>query len=364
VLLSIALHDWAMEVMAGRDGAERLGAMGPILLAAAVAVPLMAVCNVALAGSIARSLRERLVLWCLPWLVLHMRLCSPLAWPLLRMDPFLLRLLGESPQTSDLSEEVLTVLDDRDIDREVDPAQRDMLAGVFNLGDITTSEIMTPRTRVKSLDVDTPPERLAAAMVELGHSRVPVYGDHFDNILGVLYAKDLLRELGPDGQLRQGTHGLRALLRPAVFVPESKNVKELLSEMRARKVHIAVVIDEYGGTAGVVTIEDVLEQIVGDIHDEHEQGESVPAVQQLGPGHWRVDAAVAVADLEHEFQLEFPVERDYDTLAGFMLARLGHIPVPGERVEWQGHAWVVREAAPNRVIAVELQVLGEGQTSL
>ena len=189
-----------------------------------------------------------------------------------------------------------------------------------------------------------------------GHSRIPVYEDSLDNIVGVLYAKDLLPYLKRDGNGRNGTDGIdiRSLVRTPVYVPESKRIDELLHEMQAAKRHIAIVVDEYGGTAGLITMEDLVEEIVGEIQDEYDTEEDlVEAVESDTLLAYRLDGRVSMDDLRDLFDMgdeEEPDEDAYDTVGGFVIHRTGRIPLPGEEVPF--HDVTVRvEAADSRRVA-------------
>jgi len=192
-------------------------------------------------------------------------------------------------------------------------------------------------------------------IVRAGHSRVPVYEESLDNIVGILYAKDLLPYLMPDAAAPE-TIDIAALARPATYVPETKPVDELLHEMRVNKVHIAIVVDEYGGTAGLITMEDVVEEIVGEIQDEYDREESlVEALDEDGQVAYRVDGRVSMDDLRDLFDLSDTEEEDedeYDTVGGFIVHRVGRIPLPGAIVPFRDVTLRVETAEPRRIAKV------------
>lgn len=209
---------------------------------------------------------------------------------------------------------------------ELEQDERKMIYSIFQLGDTLCREIMVPRIDVFSLDVEMPLDEAARAATESGHSRVPVYRDYVDNVIGLLYVKDLLKEMleHPNGDLP----AVKDLLRPAYFVPETKKVSVLLQEMRAREVHVAVVVDEYGGTAGLVTLEDIVEEIVGEIRDEYDQAEELP-YEQLGEYDYVFLGRIDLDDFNDVMDTTLAKEMA-DTLSGYIYRELGRVPAQGE----------------------------------
>ena len=209
---------------------------------------------------------------------------------------------------------------------ELEQDERKMIYSIFQLGDTLCREIMVPRIDVFSLDVEMPLEWAARAATESGHSRVPVFRDHVDNIIGILYVKDLLKEMldHPNGDMP----AVRDILRPAYFVPETKKVSVLLQEMRAREVHLAVVVDEYGGTAGLVTLEDIVEEIIGEIRDEYDQAEEFP-YEQLGEYDFVFQGRIDLDDFNDLMDTELAKDMA-DTLSGYIYRELGRVPAQGE----------------------------------
>jgi magnesium and cobalt transporter len=201
------------------------------------------------------------------------------------------------------------------------------------------------------VEIATGLQEAAAMMARIGHSRLPVYRESLDEVVGILYAMDLLRHV-----VRHGWQGqLMDILREPMMIPQSKPVSDLLAEFRARKVHIAVVLDEYGGMAGLVTLEDVLEEIVGDIRDEHEADAGQEMIVAGTDGWWLVQGRMPVEDFADHLMCDVDDDAEYDTLAGLVLDQLGHIPVPGEAFEWRGHRIVVQEATRTRVVALRVK---------
>ncbi|MBM4018790.1 MAG: HlyC/CorC family transporter, partial [Planctomycetes bacterium] len=214
-------------------------------------------------------------------------------------------------------------------------------------------QIMTPRTDIVSIEASASADAARALVAASGHSRIPVTKGNIDTVVGILYAKDLLeRACGTAGatELR-----VRDVMRPPLFVPETKRLDELLREFQGDKVHVAIVLDEYGGTAGLVTIEDVVEEIVGEIVDEYEQAPPKP-VRPVAERSWEVEARLRIDELNRELGLAIPEHEDYETIGGFVLARMGYIPKAGEAFEHDGARVTVVEAEARRIVKVRIDL--------
>jgi CBS domain containing-hemolysin-like protein len=227
-------------------------------------------------------------------------------------------------------EEIREMIDVAESDEVIEESERAMIHSIFELGDTVVREIMVPRPDMVTVSASDNLGAVLDTILRAGHSRIPVYGDDRDTVVGVVYAKDVLRRLHAQGD-EEGPWD--ELLRPPTFVPELKPVDALLREMQADKVHLAIVVDEYGATAGLVTIEDILEEIVGEIVDEYDREEKL--VEQLGDNVWRLDARLPVDELNEMLGTSLPNE-EWDTLGGLLFGLLGHVPSPGERVEVEG----------------------------
>jgi len=224
----------------------------------------------------------------------------------------------------------------------INEEESEMIRAIFALGETVVREVMVPRTDMACISVDVTTETLIATIIECGHSRIPVYDGTVDNITGILYAKDLLKHWGDN----RPNLDIRKISRPPFYIPEAKNLEELLQEFKKRRVHIAIVIDEYGGTSGLITIEDLIEQIVGDIQDEYDSEEEL---LQLQPdGSTVVDARLSIEEFEQFFEIE--VERDkFDTVGGLIFYLLGRIPRTGDEVSIPGIRLTVLSAGERRI---------------
>ncbi len=223
--------------------------------------------------------------------------------------------------------EIMTLIDAGEEEGAIEEEEKEMIYSIFQLDETFAREIMVPRIDIVALEMNTPLEEARRVIIEAGHSRIPVYENSLDNIKGLLYAKDLLRVWHENS----AAFDMKALLRPALFVPESKRVSDLLRELQSAKVHMAIVVDEYGGTAGLVTIEDIVEEIVGEIFDEYDEAEEA-LYETLGPDEYIFDARINLDDFNDLLDVNLSDEMG-DTLGGFIYGQLGKIPEGGEVVE-------------------------------
>lgn len=227
-----------------------------------------------------------------------------------------------------------------------------MMEGAIAVSDLAVGDVMISRAQMVALPADAPLRALIAMVVESGHSRFPVHGEDKDEILGILLAKDLLRGVVAE----HAPHSVRELLRPAVLIPESKKLNVLLREFRQSRNHMAIVIDEYGGVAGLVTIEDVLEQIVGDIDDEHDEAvDETQLIAAQADGHYVVDALTPISDFNERFGADFD-DDEYDTIGGLLTAAIGHLPEAGEELTLGRFGFRVARADARRLHALHVSV--------
>ncbi len=253
--------------------------------------------------------------------------------------------LSEEAGREEKHDEFMEVVEQSMAHGVVDDEELEMIENVLVLNETTAGEIITPRTELAAVDVHCGIKEVLDKIIGAGHSRLPVYEDKIDNIIGLVYAKDLLSEIGRD----QDKFQLKDYLRPAYFIPESKTLRELLHEFQSKKQHLAVVIDEYGGVAGIVTIEDILEELVGEIEDEYEK-KSPARIKVIEEGKvLEMDAKVYVEDLNSEFDVELPEDEDYDTIGGFVSSHLGYIPKNGEIFDYENLRFRVLSAEPRKI---------------
>ena len=305
---------------------------------------------------------------------------SPIQRVLRLLDRLVGRMAGwnrlpacEKPQARCLchrafEEEIRSVLSEGEREGVLEEDQKDMIESVLRFRKADASQIMTPRTDIVHIDVGASAEEARALVAQSHHSRIPVTRGNVDTVVGVLYAKDLLEwnwlPACEKPQARCLCHGasgaeehlqVKDVMRPPLFVPETKKLHELLREFQGDQVHMAIVLDEYGGTSGLVTIEDVVEEIVGEIVDEYEQAPP-RAVRRLGERSYEVEARVRIGDLNGELGLALPEGADYETLGGFVLARLGYIPKAGEALAQDNLKITVVEADERRIARVRLDL--------
>ena len=269
----------------------------------------------------------------------------------------LVRRLAGVPETTlkeqllEKHEEFLTDLEQHRMEGAVDEEEQEMIENVLDLSDRTAVQIMTPRTDVMAIDVRSDLEHVLETITSAGHTRVPVYEENIDRIIGIVYAKDLLGEIGKDPK----DFKLRDKMREVYFVPETKSLRTLLHEFQTEKLHIAVVLDEYGGTAGIVTLEDILEELVGEIADEYEETPAEP-IQQIDERTIEVDARTYVDDLNDKFEVDLPEEEDYDTIGGFVFSQLGYIPKTGEQFRHDNLTFTISSAEARKIKRVRIEI--------
>lgn len=306
-------------------------------------------------GALARA---RASAWALPmarWLrPVELVLALPLSMPLGALVRFLDRAFPAPPApTSDehAVREVEHMIEQREESGSLPEDFADLLLSVLEFKDTVARAVMVPRTQMKAIEIQTSIDEVLEMIVDEGHSRYPVYRERVDQIEGILYAKDLFRILkGGDDPT---AHSLdRIIRRPVFFVAETHKIGQLLREMQSRRFHLAVVVDEFGGTSGIVTLEDILEEIVGEIQDEHDTEE--PTIQRLGKEHFLVDASVSVYDLGEVLGIELEAEGDFDSVGGLIVEEAGRVPMPGESVAAHGFDFLVREADERHVTQVEV----------
>ncbi|MCL2214684.1 MAG: hemolysin family protein [Treponema sp.] len=230
--------------------------------------------------------------------------------------------------------------------KELEEDKRQMIRGIVELSDTTVKEVMVPRTDTVFLSADDSKEDILERISESEHSRFPVYKDTVDNVIGILHVKDVLKAL-----VKNDTFDINGLARKPFFVPVSKRIDDLLRELRRKKVHIAVVVDEYGGVSGIVSMEDIIEEIIGDIQDEFDH--ETDDVLVLGDGIWLCDARVNLDFLAEETEIQLPVD-DFDTLGGFVFDLFGKIPVKNEKITYKDYDYIIQEMDGHKINSIKI----------
>lgn len=278
------------------------------------------------------------------------RIFAPLVCALVWLTNKISALLG-ADQTSTMpfvtQDEIRAMVDAGEEGGVIEEEEKEMIFSIFDFGDTLAREVMVPRIDITAVDVNTPLMQALDVIMKEGHSRVPVYQKSIDNIIGLLYAKDLLVYLK---EAKQDVP-LKSILRPAYFVPETKKVDELLRELQARRVHMAIVVDEYGGTAGLVTVEDLLEEIVGEIQDEYDAEE--PSVEQAPEGGYIFDAGVQLDEVNELLDANLP-DSGGDTLGGFIYGQLGRVAAVGDKIQMDGLVVSVVSVSGRRIRKVHV----------
>jgi len=236
----------------------------------------------------------------------------------------------------------------------IEEEEREMIHSIIEFGDTTAKEVMTPRTSIFMLDAESTIDEVWDEIIDSGYSRIPVYGEDLDEILGILYVKDLMT------LAKKGTTDipLKNILRKAYFVPDTKSIVEILDEFRDQQVHMAIVLDEYGGTVGLTTIEDLIEEIIGEIKDEYDLHEE-DEIEKISETKYKVDARINIEDLNKELELNIPESEDYESLGGYVLDILGRVAEVGDIVELDGLSMKVLEIEKMRVVKIIIEISEE-----
>ena len=239
-------------------------------------------------------------------------------------------------------------LETQEIDQQemLNEEKKDMIQGVEDLSKTSVKEVMIPRIDIDFIASDITQEELFASILNSGHSRLPVYTDSIDNVIGVLYVKDIIKCIAEKKEI-----DLQKIVRKAYFVPETKRIDTLLREFKRRHLHIAIAIDEYGGISGLVTMEDIIEEIVGDIQDEFDKEQE--DILKVSDNVWICDARVNLGDLNESLETKFP-EEDFDSLGGFVFDLFGKVPVKYEKASWHGFDFIIQDMEGHRINLVKI----------
>lgn len=341
-IVNVAAASIATAVAIARFGDAGVG------IATGVVVILMLVFGEIGPKTYAARYTERLALFAAPVILFLTKILYPLLWGYDRLSAHF-ALGGGIAEPAITEEEIKEWIDVGEEEGMIEEEEKQMLFSVFKFGDTTTREIMTPRVDVVMIEDVSSLENAINLFNETGLSRIPVYHDQIDNIVGILNIKDVFAAEFS----KKAVVAIQELTHDAYFVPESKMIDELLKEMQVRKVHMAIVLDEYGGFAGVVTVEDILEELVGEILDEFDEEE--PSIQKLGEGVYMVDAQVWVEHLNEELGTDLPIGESYETIGGLLFTILGHIPLRGEVVKLEnGITLAVMQMRGRRIVKVKL----------
>lgn len=281
-------------------------------------------------------------------------LTRPMLWVGELTDEGVRRLIGAVPTHVAAEQDLIHTIEDSARSGGLDPLSARILQNTVEFRETVVSEVMTPRTQIEGIEYTDDLALIRAFIVNAGHSRIPVFQDNLDQVVGILYVKDLVRYLGQSSDGFQ----LKPILRHPPRVPETKPVRDLLLEFQRSEVHLAMVVDEFGGTAGLITIEDVLEEIVGEIYDEHEPATEVePQLTGSPETGWEVDGRIALVDLRAATELDIPTDGDFDTIAGLVLMHFGRIPLPDESFTRFGARFTIVSASAVRIAKIRIDLL-------
>ena len=236
---------------------------------------------------------------------------------------------------------------------QLDTPRKDMINGVVRLSELDAKDIMIPRVDIVAIDVETDLKSLVKIIIDAGHSRVPVYEETIDNIIGIFYVKDLIKLIPLSGKMKK--FNMRKLIHAPFFVPETMPLDELLLEFKIKKLHLAITVDEYGGLGGIVTLEDILEVIVGDINDEFDT-EELPEFEKTGPHSYDVDSRMLISDFNDQLKLEIPTD-DFDTIGGFVFDLFGRVPEREETIKYENISFKIKDISGIKIIRITASIL-------
>jgi len=236
---------------------------------------------------------------------------------------------------------------------QLDTPRKDMIDGIVMLSELNTKDIMIPRVDLIAIDSDIDLKSLVKVIIDAGHSRVPVYEETIDNIIGVLYVKDLIKLIPISEKTRK--FNIKKLIHEPFFVSETMPLDELLREFKQKKLHLAVVVDEYGGLGGIVTLEDILEVIVGDINDEYDT-EELPEFEKIGPNSYDIDSRMLISDFNDKLNLHIPTD-DFDTIGGFVFDLFGRVPEKDESIKHENISFKIKEISGIKIIRITATIL-------
>lgn len=327
--------------------------------AAALSVALVMIFGVGIPNAWARYGGETYIAAIYPVLRVSRTVLGPAVAALQAVDGLVRRLAGipanhSADPLEAMEQEILDAVSEGEKLGAVDEQEKEMIESVIEFGDTQVGQVMTPRTEIVAIQQGSSFDQARTLINREGHSRVPVYTETIDSVQGVLYAKDLLQVSEP------ASFELAGIMRSVPFIPETMTLRELFRQFREDKVHMAIILDEYGGTAGLVTLEDLLEELVGEIVDEYEPNEPKP-IERIDDGQIEIDARVRIHELNDELDLELPEDDDYDTIGGFVFSTLGRIPRTGEQFDHGILHIEVVDAEERRINRLRIRVSREEQ---
>lgn len=267
------------------------------------------------------------------------------------------KLFGKSRSKAVSEEEVKQFLEEGERSGAIDKTEHELIKSIFEFTDTTVKEIMVPRADVFAVDITTPRDKLIHSLIDQGYTRVPVFRDSIDNILGIIYTKDLLGVLE-----HRDIIILQDIIRPAYMVPESKKISDLLRELQKNRQHMAIVKDEFGGTEGIITIEDIIEEIVGEIRDEYDEEHS--DVITASDGTVQVNGGISIRDFNDRFKTDIPEDSDYETISGFLHKHIGKIPDLHEEFKFNNITFTVTKKNERRIRLVKIRISPVEQSNL
>lgn len=288
-----------------------------------------------------------------PPMIVFEWLFHPFARLLVWLSDLIAAPLGARPSANVTAEQILSLVAAGELGGAIEQDEKQMIDSIFRFSDTLAREVMIPRIDVLALEVETPLDQALDEVLAAGFSRIPVYQETVDNVLGLLYVKDMLKIIRESDANRD----LRGLLRPAYFVPETKKVDDLLSELQSRHIHMAIVVDEYGGMAGVVTLEDIVEEIIGEVQDEYDP-EVTALLEQVSENEYLVHGRVDMDDINYMLGTNLDTA-DADTVGGLIYSQLGRVPVVGEQIEVDGLLLEVKHVTGRRIRQVRIVRLDE-----
>ena len=274
--------------------------------------------------------------------------------PIKKFTDWLLSIFGISQKKIGSEEEVIQILEEGERSGEIDKTEHELIRSIFEFTDTTVKEVMVPRTDVFAVDINSPTEKLIQTLIDQGYTRVPVYRESIDNIVGVIYTKDLIGMLEHRDLIL-----LQDIIRPAYLVPESKKISHLLRELQKKRQHMAVVIDEFGGTEGIITMEDIIEEIVGEIRDEYDEEHSDE--ETSSDGSVIISGGMSIHEFNQRFSVELAEAHEYDTIGGFLNNYIGKIPDLNEEIRYKNISFIVVKKNDRRIRSIKIKLIPDVQ---